>query len=110
MAPKAAPKAKATTATKKTKSTEPKAKRTPSPYILFCKEKRPELKEKHPNATFGEMGKMLGQMWGQMDEKAKAVSILLLFRWSHSSLTKFKFYIGLRQEGLRSHTLHQHER
>lgn len=73
MAPKAAPK-KAETKKAKASADKPKAKRTPSPYILFCKEKRPELKEKHPNATFGEMGKMLGQMWGQMDEKAKAVS------------------------------------
>mmetsp|Transcript_30468 Transcript_30468/g.33255 ORF Transcript_30468/g.33255 Transcript_30468/m.33255 type:complete len:85 (-) Transcript_30468:307-561(-) len=49
-----------------------KTKRAPSPYIIFCSEKRPELRAAHPNATFGEMGKMLGQMWAQMDEKAKA--------------------------------------
>lgn len=53
-----------------------KAKRAPSPYIIFCSEKRPELRAAHPNATFGEMGKMLGQMWAQMDEKAKAVSLV----------------------------------
>jgi hypothetical protein len=68
-------------ARQKKSASEPKAakastgkKRAPSPYIIFCSEKRPELKKAHPTASFGEMGKMLGQMWAQMDEKAKAVS------------------------------------
>ncbi len=78
MAPKAQPK-KVEKTTAKAKAEKPKSKRTPSPYIIFCQEKRPELKAAHPNATFGEMGKMLGQMWGQMDEKAKAVSFLRLY-------------------------------
>lgn len=63
------------TESKGAKSDKPKTKRAPSPYILFCSEKRPELKASHPDASFGEMGKMLGQLWAQMDEKAKAVSI-----------------------------------
>lgn len=89
MAPKAAPKK---AEPKKAKAeAKPKTKRTPSPYILFCKEKRPELKEKHPNATFGEMGKMLGQMWGQMDEKAKAVSDIQFFNIINGSLTNSNF-------------------
>ena len=80
MAPKAAKK------TTTTKADKPKAKRAPSPYIIFCTEKRPELRAAHPNATFGEMGKMLGQMWAQMDEKAKAVSKLSI---PDNSLVKF---------------------
>lgn len=60
------------------KADKPKTKRAPSPYILFCQEKRKELKASHPEATFGEMGKMLGQMWAAMDEKAKAVSSYLI--------------------------------
>ena len=51
-----------------------KAKRAPSPYILFCSEKRPEVKTKFPDASFGETGKILGQMWSQLSEKDKAVS------------------------------------
>ena len=51
-----------------------KAKRAPSPYILFCSEKRPEVKIKFPDASFGETGKILGQMWSQLSEKDKAVS------------------------------------
>lgn len=58
------------------KSDKPKAKRTASPYIIFCQEKRTEVKKTHPNASFGETGKILGQMWAALDEKAKAVSVL----------------------------------
>jgi hypothetical protein len=76
---KMGPKAKKTEKSEgKAKADKPKTKRAPSPYIIFCQEKRPELRAAHPNATFGEMGKMLGQMWAQMDEKAKAVSFNLL--------------------------------
>ena len=58
-----------------TKATKPKTERMdPSPYIVFCIEKRPELRAAHPNATFSEMGMMLGQMWAQqMDDTANAV-------------------------------------
>ncbi len=62
----------------KAKADKPKSKRALSPYIVFCSEKRPELKAAHPNASFGELGKMLGQLWAQMDEKAKAVSIFCI--------------------------------
>ena len=72
MGPKAAKTEKKTA--KAAAADKPKAKRPPSPYIVFCSEKRAELKAAHPNATFGEMGKMLGQLWAQMDEKQKAVS------------------------------------
>ena len=78
MAPKAA---KTEKKTKASAEKGGKGKRTPSPYILFCKEKRPELKATHPSATFGEMGKMLGQLWSQMDEKAKAVSDRNFLNW-----------------------------
>ena len=71
-----APKTKAAKAAKvETGSPKKKVKRAPSPYILFCTEKRPEIKISHPDATFGETGKLLGQMWAALDEKSKAVSI-----------------------------------
>ena len=47
-----------------------KVKRAPSAYIIFCTEKRTEIKEANPEATFGELGKLLGAAWGAMDEKA----------------------------------------
>jgi hypothetical protein len=70
MAPKAASKKEA----KAAKADKPKVKRAPSPYIIFCSEKRPGIKISHPDATFGETGKMLGQMWAAIDDKTKAVS------------------------------------
>ncbi len=54
--------------------------RTPSAYLIFSSEKRPELRAANPNITFGEMGKMLAQMWAQMDKRSKTVSII------HSSI------------------------
>lgn len=69
-----------------------KAKRAPSPYILFCSEKRPEVKIKFPDASFGETGKILGQMWSQLSEKDKAVSDNTTYHISlnlHNVLTLF---------------------
>lgn len=57
----------------KGKTTE-KPKRAPSPYIIFCTEMRPKIKEKHPDATFGETGKLLGDEWAKLDAKSKEVS------------------------------------
>lgn len=53
------------------KAEKPKVKRAPPPYIIFCSEKRPEIKISHPDATFGETGRLLGQMWAALGEKGK---------------------------------------
>ena len=58
---------------KQQKEDKPKVKRAPSPYIVFCTEKRSEAKDANPEATFGMLGKILGQMWGALDEAGKAV-------------------------------------
>jgi hypothetical protein len=84
MAPKAAIKADRKAA-KAERALKPKPKRAPSPYIIFSTEKRPGIKDSHPNASFGETGKILGAMWSAMDEKAKAVCSYLTF-CSHSSI------------------------
>ena len=55
-----------------------KVKRAPSAYIVFFTEKRLEAKESNPDATFGELGKILGQMWGQLDAKGKEVIIPMI--------------------------------
>lgn len=57
-------------AAKKDKGDKPK--RAPSAYIVFCTAKRTEVKDANPEATFGELGRLLGSLWSQMDEKAKA--------------------------------------
>lgn len=64
---------------KAAKDDKPKVKRAPSPYILFCNDKRAEIKVSHPTASFGETGKLLGQMWAALDEKSKSVSFLYCF-------------------------------
>jgi hypothetical protein len=78
MPPKAAKKTETKTA-KAAKADKPKVKRAPSPYIIFCNEKRAGIKISHPDATFGETGKILGQMWAALDDKAKAVRAFFSF-------------------------------
>jgi len=48
-----------------------------SAYIVFCGAKRAEVKAANPDATFGELGKILGKMWGKLDEKQKVNSIYI---------------------------------
>lgn len=52
---------------------KPKVKRAPSSYICFCTAKREEIKIANPDATFGQLGKILGEIWGQLDAKGKEV-------------------------------------
>ncbi len=49
-----------------------KAKRAPSGYILFSKDKRPEIVKANPELSFGDTGKKLGAAWKAADEKVKA--------------------------------------
>lgn len=54
---------------------KPKVMRAPSPYILFASEMRKKIKQSHPNATFGEQGRMIGTAWANLSESQKAVYI-----------------------------------
>jgi len=40
-------------------------------YMLFSLEKRPELAKEHPDETFGQLGKLLGQAWKGASESEK---------------------------------------
>jgi len=51
---------------------KPKVKRAPSPYINFCSEWRPKMKADNPDATFGELGKLLGEKWKTLSDSEKA--------------------------------------
>jgi hypothetical protein len=76
------------TTVKAVRATKPKGdkpKRGPSAYIIFSTENRAEVKAANPDATFGELGKLLGAKWGSMTEAEKAVS--LLYYNSHLLLT-----------------------
>ena len=57
------------------KAAAPKAKRGPSPYIVFCTEQRSKIKAANPSATFGELGKLLGAAWGKMSDAQKKVKL-----------------------------------
>eukprot|EP01041_Mallomonas_annulata_P018615 gene18615-37617_t len=46
-------------------------KKTPSAYIIFCSERRSEVKDQNPDASFGELGKLLGKIWASMSEEEK---------------------------------------
>merc|ERR1712080_787249 len=60
----------------KRKSTKKKQKRTgpkrpPSSYFLFADEKRPSVREAHPELSVTEQAKMLGKMWKEISEEEK---------------------------------------
>ena len=49
---------------------DPNAPKKPmGAYMFFCAANREQLKANNPNATFGEIGRMLGDMWKQIDER-----------------------------------------
>eukprot|EP01089_Gocevia_fonbrunei_P009266 TRINITY_DN2138_c0_g1_i2.p1 TRINITY_DN2138_c0_g1~~TRINITY_DN2138_c0_g1_i2.p1 ORF type:complete len:231 (-),score=70.23 TRINITY_DN2138_c0_g1_i2:69-761(-) len=54
---------------------KPKDKNAPkkpcSAFFWFSKEQRPLIKTKNPNATFGEMGKLVGEAWRNLVEADK---------------------------------------
>ena len=47
-------------------------KRTPGPYMLFCKTERPRIVEANPGIPFGEVGKALGAAWQKLSFAQKA--------------------------------------
>jgi hypothetical protein len=47
-------------------------KRTPSAYILWCKDNRERVKTENPEAKFGEVSKLLGAEWKQTSAADKA--------------------------------------
>ena len=50
-----------------------KTKKAPSSFIIFSNEKRPKVKVDNPEATFGELCKILGEQWRNLTEVEKQV-------------------------------------
>lgn len=48
-----------------------KPKRAPTSYLLFCKEKRPEVKKNNPELKATELLKVFGEMWRKVPESEK---------------------------------------
>lgn len=44
-----------------------------SPFMIFNKENREKIKTANPNATFGDIGKLIGAAWKALNEKQRAV-------------------------------------
>ncbi|PPQ63444.1 hypothetical protein CVT24_004976 [Panaeolus cyanescens] len=69
---KAAEKAEKATRGKGSKSKDPKApKRALSAYMFFSQDWRERIKSENPDAGFGEVGKLLGAKWKELDEAEK---------------------------------------
>jgi hypothetical protein len=48
-------------------------KRSLSDFMIFQQENRANAKEQNPDASFGQLGKILGDMWGKLDADSKKV-------------------------------------
>ncbi|KAI7907098.1 high mobility group box domain-containing protein [Cokeromyces recurvatus] len=46
-------------------------KRGLSAYMFFSQENRAKVKEENPTATFGQLGKLLGEKWKAMSDEEK---------------------------------------
>lgn len=62
-----------------TKYTSVKAKKDPnrvkrpkSAYLFFCAEKRQKVQQENPDKKMGDVSKILGGMWRELDEEARA--------------------------------------
>jgi hypothetical protein len=64
-------KSKTTAAPKKGKKDKDAPKSAPSAYVLFCGGERPKLKLLHPEASFGDLGTLLGAAWKALSEEDK---------------------------------------
>jgi len=57
---------------KRKKKKDPNAPKRPrSAYILYCTEKRNEVKNEHPDAKPADLMKMMGEMWNALSESKK---------------------------------------
>ncbi|GAN07545.1 non-histone chromosomal protein 6 [Mucor ambiguus] len=58
--------------TKKRGKKDPNApKRGLSAYMFFSQDKRAQVKEENPEASFGTLGKLLGEKWKAMSDEEK---------------------------------------
>ncbi|KAJ2817304.1 Non-histone chromosomal protein 6, partial [Coemansia erecta] len=57
---------------KKRSKKDPNApKRALSAYMYFSQAKRPTVQEENPGVTFGQIGKLLGELWKTLDENER---------------------------------------
>ncbi|KAJ1847340.1 Non-histone chromosomal protein 6 [Coemansia sp. RSA 2611] len=56
---------------KRTKKDPNAPKRALSAYMFFSQDRRAQVQEDNPNVTFGQIGKILGGLWKEMNEEQK---------------------------------------
>ncbi|KAI9301038.1 putative high-mobility group non-histone chromosomal protein [Cunninghamella echinulata] len=61
----------------RTKKDPSAPKRGLSAYMFFSQENRETVKTENPNATFGEIGKLLGEKWRTLEEEEKKKYVAL---------------------------------
>ncbi|CAO3695849.1 unnamed protein product [Rhizopus microsporus] len=57
------------------KKTTTGPKRGLSAYMFFSQDNREVVKKENPNASFGEIGKLLGEKWKNMTDEQKKVIV-----------------------------------
>ena len=57
---------------RKSKKDSTRPKRAPSAYIIFCQDKRSEVKERNPSFGPKEITSKLGELWRELDVETKA--------------------------------------
>jgi len=54
---------------KRKKQNPKEPKKAMTAYMIFSQEKRADIKKEHPEVTFGETGKLLGESWKKLSEE-----------------------------------------
>jgi hypothetical protein len=67
-------------------------KRPPTAYMMFTSERRQKAKEDNPHSTFGELGKILGELWAKLPDPQKSVSNFSLIFIFFSTCFRFLFF------------------
>lgn len=56
-----------------------------SAYALFFRDTQAAIKGQNPNASFGEVSKIVASMWDGLDSEHKSVSVVIIFCY-HNTL------------------------
>lgn len=63
-----------------------------SAYALFFRDTQAAIKGQNPNASFGEVSKIVASMWDGLDSEHKSVSIYYIFIIDINFLYNLYFY------------------
>jgi hypothetical protein len=61
----------------KVKKDKDAPKRPISPYLVYCAETRPKIKEENPGIVFGKIAALQGKGWGALNDEDKEVFVVM---------------------------------